>query len=370
MKKIISANGREIWSLDNEVKVVQVKPNILRDLGLLDSSEPRFIDSGNNVAVIPRLVSTANVLTDIPYGTRPQTVDEDSAGEVLIAVPHFAATATLLPADIKGKLSLDDFLRPKEGSPQFVTAAEITGKKLERLKKTVENTWEKAMFDTIRTGLAYAPNGTIKDSSGNPFDFYALFGGTRNNFTVDALDPDADIEGQLETARAWIQDNLGQENIVGEFALLAGSTLFNAIARHPEVKASVKAVGGQLAKRILIDGKPSPYGRAYRQIEFGGATIIEDRFHMTGTDVDKGILIALDAEDLFRTYYASPVDKFKLVNAVAQRSYAFRYDELGTRHESVEFDMETNFLHVLTRPNAIQRIVLGVAPSEDDETPP
>lgn len=362
MKLIKSkSNDRfQVWNLDKEIESTQVRSNLMRDLGLLDNIPKNFL-TASNIATIPRLVKTHNVLTDIPRGTRPQTLDEDSAGEVNIKVPRFAATATILPADLKGKIEIDDFLNPKNDKITLASIASVMNPKVQRIKETIENTWEAALFNTLRTGVAYAPNGTIVNELGQPYDFYAIFGGTRQSFTVDALDPDADVESQIEVARAWIQDNLGQGTVVGDFVALCGTTFFTALSKHPEVRDAIKTVGGGLAKRLLIDGKPSQYGREYRQFEYGGVVFIEDRFHMTGLDATQAIIIAKDATDMVRAYYATPEDKFDLVNSTAKESYVFRYDNLEQRNEQIVIDGETLFLFALTRPNAVQRLVLGTA---------
>jgi len=150
--------------------------------------------------------------------------------------------------------------------------------------------------------------------------------------------------------------------VVGQFYAIVGTTFFNGLSRHAEVRSSIKAIGGQLATKLLIDGKPSEFGNAYRQIDYAGVTFIEDRYIMKGAKADEGIIFALDAPDLLRTYFAPPVDKFDLANSVAQETYTFQYSELGVRHESVTVDHESNFLFALTRPQAVQGLTLGVAP--------
>lgn len=363
MKLILSEDGKQIISLDDAIVNVPVKSGLLQALGLVDRNTKKFLQGGN-VAKIPRLVESANVLTDIPYGTRPQTVGEGEAGYLYVEVPHFAATASIDPADIRGFASLTEFLEVDEEDVRFETYSNVMTKKMEGMRKSMVNTWEVALFNTLMTGDAYAPNGTILDQTGAPVNFYTLFGLTRQEFTVDALDDDADVEAQIEAAKAYIQDNMDSGSVVGEFYAIVGTTFFNALARNPEIRASIRAVGGDLARRLLIDGKPSEFGNAYRQIDYAGVTFIEDRYVMKGDRADQGFIFALDAPDLIRTYYAPPVDKFDLVNSIAQETYTFQYSELNTRHESVTFDHESNFLFALTRPQAIQGLVLGEAPAE------
>ena len=286
------------------------------------------------------------LIKDIHRGARHTVISDPTRKMHAFAIPHFTLDASITPRDIQGKRAF--------GVDQLETIAAVRARKLEVIRKSWAATHEAAIWHTIRTGTAYAPNGNVT------YDWYTEFGAQRVVVDFQLNTATTDIIVKTEQVFAAMQDNAHDGSVRGEIWAVASPEFFQKLTSHPSIKALWMAY--QQSPQILRDRMVARgYDARYREFTIGNITYIEYR----GVDPEGNRFIPANecyflpsdmGSDNFVQYFG-PADHFDFVNTEGQELYAFEFGD--NRGQMIEIQTESNFLNVLRRPQLIIKGVVG-----------
>ena len=287
------------------------------------------------------------LIKDIHRGARHTVISDPTRKMQAFAIPHFTLDASITPRDIQGKRAF--------GVDELETLAAVRARKLEVIRKSWAATHEAAIWHTITTGTAYAPNGNVT------YDWFTEFGATRTTVDFQLNVATTDLIQKTEEVFASIQDNALDGTVRGEVFAVASPEFFAKLIAHPTMKSLWLA--HQLSPQILRDRlRARGYDARYREFTIGNITYIENRgvdpegkrhipageCYFFPSDVGDG--------DNFVQYFG-PADHFDFVNSMGQELYAFEYGD--NRGQMIEIQTESNFLNVLRRPQLIVKGIVG-----------
>lgn len=287
------------------------------------------------------------LITDIHRGQRHQVSMDHTRRMHAFAVPHFTLDDAITPRDVQGKRAF--------GQDILETVAAVRARKLETIRQSWSATKEKAIWHTITTGTAYAPNGTVT------YDWYTQFGATRTTVDFELNTATTDIIAKTEQVFAAIQDNAMDGTVRGDIYAIASPEFFSKLIGHPTMKALYLAY--QQSPQILRDRLTARgYDDRYREFTIGSITYVE--YRGVGPDGVRYIPVGecyflpsnQGSSDNFVTYHA-PADHFDFINTQGQEMYAFEYGD--NRGQLIEIQTESNFLSVLRRPQLIVKGIVG-----------
>jgi len=285
------------------------------------------------------------LITDVHRGARHQVSMDPTRRMMSFAVPHFTLDDAITPRDIQGKRAF--------GADILETVAAVRARKLETIRQSWSATKEKAIWHVITTGTAYAPNGNVS------YDWYTQFGASRVTVDFELNTATTDIIAKTEQVFAAIQDNALDGSVRGDIFAIASPEFFSKLIGHPTMKALYLAY--QQSPQILKDRlRAAGYDARYREFTIGSITYVE--YRGVGPDGVRYIpagecyFLPTDMGDNFVEYFA-PADHFDFVNTAGQELYAFEYSD--SRGQLIEIQTESNFLHVLRRPQLIVKGIVG-----------
>lgn len=201
---------------------------------------------------------------------------------------------------------------------------------------------------TIEYQRMGALKGQVLDADGSVLtDMFTEFGVTQTTFSMVLSNTATKVLQKVVALLRLVEDKLGGLNASG-VVVLASNEFMDAFTGHPVV---------QDAYRFYLSNKLSEDYRG--GFSFGGVMWIENRSMINGTRfiaAGKAYAIPLGVPDLFTTFYA-PAPYMETVNTPGLPFYAKQksldYD-LG-----VEVQVQSNPLHICTRPDAIVEIDMG-----------
>lgn len=294
---------------------------------------------------VEEIKSGYGLIKDVHRGARHTVVSDPTRKMHAFAIPHFTLDASITPRDIQGKRAF--------GVDELETLAAVRARKLEVIRKSWAATHETALWSTITTGLAYAPNGNVT------YDWYTEFGASRTVVDFELNTATTDIIAKTELVFAAMQDNAHDGSVRGDIWAIASPEFFSKLITHPSVKALWLAY--QQSPQILRDRLTAKgYDARYREFTIGNITYVEYRgvspegvrYIPTG----ECYFLPTDMGDNFVQYFG-PADHFDFVNTQGQELYAFEYGD--NRGQMIEIQTESNFLNVLRRPQLIIKGVVG-----------
>jgi len=330
-------------------------PNLLHDMtGMVSKSPliPTFLTGA--LAVSDHFLSTdtfehdrrsttVSQLGDSAYHDRGNYVGKESSTTHLFKVPHIA---------IQGRVRPRDVLRTRmPGTADVLDSTDRQiAEELASMRRAYAAYNELALARTITTGGLYVPNGTV-----SAVDFYTEYLGTSAasrpsvNFDLDnsAIYP----REKGEEARIKLLNALNDGDMVTGFIAICGKTFFQKRISHAkEEQAYVdRANMGQnpLAERLRN------FNNQYRMYvgsddivyvqytaNIGGSQLIGD---------NDCYILPVGVNDVISRAYA-PAETMQYVNTVAQREYAWRYDD---EFQGTKLFMESNSGFYLTKPDLI-----------------
>lgn len=295
--------------------------------------------------VLETITLGTGIITDIHRGARHQVSIDPTRKMSSFAIPHFTLDDAITPRDVQGKRAF--------GVDMLETIAAVKARKLETMRRSWSATKEKAIWHTIVTGTPYAPNGNVS------YDWYTEFGAVRKVVDFELNTSTTDLIAKTEEVFAAMQDGAHDGSIHGIAIGVASPEFFSKLIAHPTMKALYLAYQMQpniLRERLRARG----YDERYREFTIGNITYVENRG--MGPDGVRYIpagdcyFLPTDMADNFMEYHA-PADHFDFVNTVGKELYAFEYGD--NRGQMVELQSESNFLHVLRRPQLIIKGTVG-----------
>lgn len=294
---------------------------------------------------VEEITTGYGMVKDIHRGARHTVISDPTRKMHAFAIPHFTLDGSITPRDIQGKRAF--------GADVLETLAAVRARKLEVIRKSWAATHEAALWHTIVTGTAYAPNGNVT------YNWYTEFGATRTTVDFELNTATTDIIAKTEQVFAAIQDNAHDGTVRGDIWAVASPEFFAKLIGHPTMKALYMAY--QQSPQILKERlRARGYDARYREFTVGDITYIENRgVNPDGTrQIPAGEVYFLPADmgDNFVQYFA-PADHFDFVNTVGQELYAFEYGD--NRGQMIEMQTESNFLNVLRRPQLVVKGIVG-----------
>lgn len=287
---------------------------------------------------------TLGLITDQVRGARNNVNKDDTRSLRSFAVPHFPLDDFISPQDIQGK-------RAYGSADAAETEAAVLQRKLERIRRNHAVTMEAARAYAITTGAIYAPNGTV---SGN---YYTDFGVTRKSVAFDLGNGGTDVIGKGEEVIAHVQDNILSGEVVSSITAICSPEFFSALIKQAGVKDAYKFyTSTQEPNRIRVGG-----AGLYRQFSHGGVDYIEYRGEYNGVRLipaGEAYFVPMGTADMFLTYL-SPANKFGSVNTLGEEAYVFQYRD--AMDEKILLQSEHNALHLIRRPAAVVRGVVGAS---------
>lgn len=304
-------------------------------------------DTTNQETISVETIQTGyGLIKDVHRGARHTVVSDPTRKMQAFSIPHFTLDASITPRDIQGKRAF--------GVDELETLAAVRARKLEVIRKSWAATHETALWSTIVTGNAYAPNGNVT------YNWYTEFGATRTTVDFQLNTATTDIIQKTELVFAAMQDNAHDGSVRGEIWAIASPEFFAKLISHPSVKALWLAY--QQSPQILRDRlKARGYDARYREFTIGDITYIEYRgVSPEGVRyIPSGECYFLPTDlgnDNFVQYFG-PADHFDFVNTQGQELYAFEYGD--NRGQMIEIQTESNFLNVLRRPQLVIKGIVG-----------
>lgn len=187
-----------------------------------------------------------------------------------------------------------------------------------------------------------ALKGLVLDADGSTlYDFHNLFGVTKTTFNFDLINDATPVLEKCVQYKRAIETQLGGVAFAG-LDMLCSAEFFDEFTSHPDVKSTYQAQSGGELRRDKRDG-----------FEYGGIFFEEYRGQIGATRfiaAGRAIPIPRGVPDLFKTYF-SPAPYMEAVGTEGlpfyMKSESMKFDV------GVEYDIQSNPLHICTRPEAI-----------------
>lgn len=333
-------NNYEYTDLTAPLMIVPNKWSMAEELGIFSKEGVT-----QETVTVEEITTGYGLIKDIHRGARHTVISDPTRKMKAFAIPHFALDGSITPQDIQGKRAF--------GADVLETISAVRARKLEVIRESWAATHEAAVWHTITTGTAYAPNGNVT------YDWYTEFGATRTTVDFELNTATTDIIAKTEQVFAAIQDNARDGRVRGGVFAVASPEFFSKLIGHPTMKALWLAY--QQSPQILRDRlRARGFDARYREFTIGNITYVENRgVNPDGTrQIPAGDVYFMpsDIGNNFVTYFA-PANHFDFVNTVGQELYAFEYGD--NRGQMIEMSTESNFLNVLRRPQLIVKGIVG-----------
>lgn len=318
---------------------------------------------GSDAFSFTKLVAAINLIPHVPTrlgqmglfsseGVDTLTVAIEMENNVLTLVPTAARGA---PGTVKGveRRNLRDFRTVHLPQRVAIMADEVSGlrafgseteeelamgrlnKKMVVARRDLDITHEYQRMGALR--------GIVLDADGSPiYNFGTEFGVTPGAANIALSNTATKVLQEVISLKGTVEDVLGGVAYTGMHALCS-KEFFAALTSHPAVTETYRY---QMSNVLRED-------RRYTGFEFGGVFWEEYRGSVGGTrfiGANKALLIPLGVPDLFKTFY-SPAPYMETVNTIGlpfyMKSKNMDYDT------GVEWQVQSNPLHINTRPNAV-----------------
>lgn len=330
----------KVVDLSSEINLVPNRWGVINTLGIF-RNEPK----SQKTVLVPRTEEADAVAVDRNWDERNSTITSGKRDVLPIVIPHFPVDDAITPNDIDGNVDWNSLMA---GGNSVITLDKVRVEKMDRLRRAHALTLELARAQLLKDGSVYAPNGTVDTN------FYTEFGTTRHTEYFDLSSTTDNPIGKVESALAYIQDNLKSGEVVSNFVALCSPEFFNALISNSFVYESyqyfMQAQGPSLMNGRLAAG--GQWDARFRSFNYGGVDFIEVRGQVNGVNyVNTGEAYMLPlGTDSFRTYFA-PANRFATVNKTAQEVYYFEYK--NEKDDIIEIMSESNFTNALLRPDSV-----------------
>lgn len=195
-----------------------------------------------------------------------------------------------------------------------------------------------------------AITGKILDADGTKVleDMFARFNFQQETVTFPFWDESKDMADFIRTAKRYAEDVIGSSGVIGGYLTLTGRGFWDAFVSHVSVKDAFNFYQGG-AFKIQDNRLPGFSFQGATWQEFYGK--VGDRLFI---QPNEAYLVPLGVIDLFMTRYG-PADYVETVNTMGQPFYAKQ--EMMKMGKGVEFEVQSNPIHLCTKPHAIIKLV-------------
>lgn len=328
-------NNFEVVDSTRELAILPQTWTLLGDSGLfrdefLSQNTVTFQETSGSIAIVK----------DQVRGSKPQTTTNDLRKLHSYSLTHHPLEDALYPDDIAGKSAYNDLNAAD-------TEAAALLRKMNKIRKSFDVTKEVARFQTLVTGAAWAPNGTVVA------DYYSDFGFTRNVVDFVFGTSTTEITAKCEAVIRGFQDSATDGVIINSVTAYCSPVFFAKLIAHAKVQQAYtyySATEGQSILRNRAGGMG-----LYRRFTFANVNFVEVPTVLAGTALipsGDAYFVAETDDDSFVTFYG-PANRFGLVNTIAMPQYMWQFrDPRGTE---ITIEAELNMLNCLKRPNFVAR---------------
>jgi hypothetical protein len=339
MLDIFNNDAFSVTSLTDAVNEVAVRPGRLGELGLFQTTSVT-----TTTVAIERIGDTIQIVAPSPRGGKGDVRDNDKRSIKSLAVPHFKREWSVMADEVQG-------VRAYGQETAMQTVQGLVSQRMAINIDDLDLTDEYSRIGAIQGIVTYKGGQVL-----NLFDEFVVAQPAETDFDLDATTP---AEGVLRKACAT-KIREARKALGGvPFAYLhtfCGDTFFDQLLSHKEVRDTYNGWG---EARILRESYIGKNRSENPMFEFGGivfenygAIASEGDGALLGIEATKAKFVPVGVKGLFRTYYA-PAPYSETVNTLGKRLYAKQkpmdYDV------GVEGEVQTNALHIATRPGALLR---------------
>ncbi|MEI9971028.1 MAG: major capsid protein [Ignavibacteriota bacterium] len=267
-------------------------------------------------------------------------------------IPHFPVNDQIQAGDLQG--------RRQPGSDAVQTAQWLTAKKMNEMRKKLEQTDEWMKLGVLKSGQ-------VRDGAGNLIlDIYADFGIAQVILSFALATATTDIMGKIATAKRSILQAL-RGDLMTRFIGICSDSWYDAFVSHPMVKVAFQYFQNNNGQNLAGDyssagGDPNAFGNAIRGFQFGEVTWINytgsvvDSTGASQTMVDAGSAYLFPmGTSVFKTFLA-PADYMETVNTEGLPFYAKqRYTDYD---KGIEIECQKNPLSICLKPLVIEKLTL------------
>lgn len=284
---------------------------------------------------------------DKKYTERGEAFNERESNKThLFKVPSFGITTQIKPSDAKKA-------RVAGTKDELETIDRLVTQDIEDIRNSMALLRERAIVSTIVNGTLYVPNGSVQS-----YDFYDEYtdvtAATRPSVAFPLNDAAAYPRETGEDARNLIGDSLLDGQTVNGFIALCGKNFFRKRLSHPKEEQAMVDRSGIMGQDPLIQRLDNfTNGKMYRKY-MGSDDIlyVEYTARVGGTPLvpdDECYIMPVDAAGIFVEAFA-PAETVQYVNTIAEREYAWRYDD---EFSGTKLFFESNFGIYLVNPLSI-----------------
>ncbi len=326
------SNNFEVVDYTQELKLVPLTSSLLADSGLFEAEylSTRTVSFEEHNGTIGQVL-------DIAWGAKPQTVSGDVRKLHSYNIGRRALTDALTPDDLQGKSAYGNLSAAD-------TEAAALARKMEKVRKSFDQTKELSRFKTIVDLQAYYPG-----TSGITYDFAADFGVTRTTVDFVLNSATTDVIAKVEEAIATIQDNMFSDSSATGVVAYCSPEFFAALISHAKVVAAYTYYAStQEPLRNRLGGMG-----LNRMFFWQNVMFVEVRSYILGQrpiPAKEAYFVPQGVSGLFKTFYA-PCNKMPFVNTIAESEYMFTYAD--ARGNGIDIEAESNWIDVCMRPKLI-----------------
>lgn len=349
-------NTGRVLELTNQLVTIPNQWGLINSMGL-------FNEQGvtQDTVAVSSMTEVDGLPVDRNWDERNSTIKPTSRGIYTFPIPHFPLDTAILPRDLQGIISWENFAQNLD----LESAANVRARKMDTLRRRYAQLAEVARMQIITSGTVYAPSGTLARAYGPTVNYYNEFGVTRTEITTDLANSNVDPLSYTGQIISGVQDGLLNGQVVSDFVVVCSPEYFQALITNPyitEVYKYYRREQDPLTTRLGVQGMP--LDARYQVFNFGGVSFIEYR----GTYTDQNGVVQrfipagdayafpLGVQDMFQTYFA-PALRFDTVNTVGQSQYYF--EEMSSKMDKIEIMSESNMLNAVLRPQAVIRLHLA-----------
>lgn len=335
----LGQSGSNQFKLEDRTNELLLLPQTWTLLGDSNLFQEEFLST--NAVSFEERSGTLTLVKDAVRGSKPQARSNDVRKVRTYSTTYHPVVDALYPQDIAG------VTRPGTAGKQLDTKDAALLRKLEGVRKSLDMSLELARWKTLGTGTAWAPNGTVSEN------FYTDAGKTKLEVDFVFGTSTTDIISKCEEVIASFQAAASEGQIIRKVVGYASPAFFRKLINHARVQTAYtyfSATEGQMIQRNRAGGMG-----LYRTFQYGGIEFIEVAGSFGGEAfVTSGdcVFVAQDDMGSFATYF-SPAARFGYINTIAERSYAWTFED--QRMTEITIEAESSFLNVLRKPDFVSR---------------
>jgi hypothetical protein len=318
----------QLMPLTQATNLVPFTPTLIGSLGLFNAEPVSTLD-----VVIERTSEKLSLVPTAPRGAPGVLKTIERRNMRKLSLTHLPQRYAVMADEIQG-------LRAFGKMTEVETMQAYIAKKRAVPRRDLDLTHEYQRLGALK--------GQVLDADGTTvlYDYFTEFGVTPTTHTMTFSSSTFPVLQNVLTAKRKSEDALGNVMNSG-WLVLCGSGFHDKFTAHAQVKEAFKDYGANRMNRDDLRGG----------FVFGTDVTWREYRGKIGTTpmiaVDEAIMIPMGVPDLCTSYFG-PAPYMETVNTMGQVFYEkMKVEDWDT---GVEFQLQSNPLHMVNRPDAIVRL--------------